>query len=47
VLTLEGQKIEISTRKLYPINTDGEITTYTPAKFQLVPQALPVIVPKA
>lgn len=45
VRTLEGQEIEIYTRKPYPINTDGEITTYTPAKFQLVPQALPVIVP--
>lgn len=47
VRTLEGQEIEIYTRKPYPINTDGEITTHTPAKFQLVPQALPVIVPKA
>lgn len=46
VRTLEGQEIEIHTRKPYPINTDGEITTYTPAKFQLIPQALPVIVPK-
>ncbi|OKH40888.1 lipid kinase [[Phormidium ambiguum] IAM M-71] len=47
VRTLEGQEIEIYTRKPYPINTDGEIITHTPAKFQLVPQALPVIVPKA
>ncbi|MBE9226546.1 lipid kinase [Phormidium sp. LEGE 05292] len=46
VRTLKGQEIEIHTRKPYPINTDGEITTYTPAKFQLIPQALPVIVPK-
>lgn len=45
VRTLKGQEIEIHTRKPYPINTDGEITTYTPAKFQLIPQALPVIVP--
>lgn len=47
VRTLEGQEIEIYTRRPYPINTDGEITTHTPAKFLLVPQALPVIVPKA
>lgn len=46
VRTLEGQEIEIYTRKPHPINTDGEITTHTPAKFLLVPQALPVIVPK-
>lgn len=45
VRTLKGQEIDIYTRRPYPINTDGEITTYTPAKFQLVPQALPVIVP--
>ncbi|XWK87334.1 MAG: hypothetical protein U7127_24545 [Phormidium sp.] len=46
-LTLEGQEIEIHTRRPYPINTDGEITTYTPAKFLLIPEALPVIVPQA
>jgi YegS/Rv2252/BmrU family lipid kinase len=47
VRTLEGQEIEIHTRRPYPINTDGEITTYTPAKFLLIPEALPVIVPQA
>ncbi|MGA9382121.1 MAG: hypothetical protein WBV73_25455 [Phormidium sp.] len=47
VRTLKGQEIEIHTRRPYPINTDGEITTSTPAKFQLIPEALPVIVPKA
>ncbi|MCL1473720.1 lipid kinase [Argonema antarcticum] len=46
VRTLEGQEFEITTIQPRPINTDGEITTYTPAKFRLIPQALPVIVPK-
>ena len=46
VRTLDGQEIEIYTRRPYPINTDGEITTSTPAKFHLIPEALPVIVPK-
>jgi len=46
VRTLEGQEIEVHTRRPCPINTDGEIITHTPAKFLLVPKALPVIVPK-
>jgi YegS/Rv2252/BmrU family lipid kinase len=45
VRTLEGEEIEILTRKMHSINTDGEITTQTPAKFRVIPQALQVIVP--
>ena len=47
VRILQGQEFEISTRRPRPINTDGEITTYTPAKFRLIPQALSVFVPLA
>ncbi|MDX2244614.1 MAG: hypothetical protein NW224_28400, partial [Leptolyngbyaceae cyanobacterium bins.302] len=39
------QEIEIVTYPQQPINTDGEITTHTPAKFQVIPEALTVIVP--
>ncbi len=46
VRTLEGQEIEIYTHKPHVINTDGELTTQTPARFCIVPQALPVFVPK-
>lgn len=46
VRTLHGQKIRISTRRPRPINTDGEITTYTPAEFRVIPQALAVLVPE-
>ncbi|HBB30322.1 MAG TPA: lipid kinase [Cyanobacteria bacterium UBA9273] len=46
VRTLNGTEIEVSTRKARAINTDGEITTHTPAKFQVIPQALPVLVPR-
>lgn len=46
VRTLESQTIEIRTKKPYPINTDGEITTQTPAVFKLVPHAIQVIVPR-
>jgi diacylglycerol kinase (ATP) len=45
VRALQGQEIEVYTRKQRPINTDGEITTYTPARFRVIPQALTVLVP--
>jgi diacylglycerol kinase (ATP) len=45
VRAIRGQEIEVITRRIYPINTDGEITTQTPARFRVVPQALSVIVP--
>ncbi|MCF4966206.1 lipid kinase [Nostoc sp. CMAA1605] len=45
VRALHGQEMEIYTRRPRPINTDGEITTYTPAKFQVIPQAVAVFVP--
>jgi diacylglycerol kinase (ATP) len=45
VRALHGQEIEVYTRKPRPINTDGEITTYTPAHFRVIPQALAVFVP--
>ncbi len=45
VLTLRGQEIEVYTRKSYDINTDGEITTFTPARFRVLPRALAVLIP--
>lgn len=45
VRSIEGKSIEINTRKSYNINTDGEITTITPAKFKVIPHALRVFVP--
>jgi diacylglycerol kinase (ATP) len=45
VRTLEGTEFEISTTRPYPINADGEIVTYTPAKFKLIPKAVAVFVP--
>jgi YegS/Rv2252/BmrU family lipid kinase len=45
VRTIEAQEIEIYTHKAYDINTDGEITTIAPAKFQVVPHALQVFIP--
>lgn len=45
VRALHGQEFEVTTRKPRPINTDGEITTYTPAKYRVIPQAIAVLVP--
>jgi diacylglycerol kinase (ATP) len=45
VRALHGQEFEVHTRKPRPINTDGEITTYTPAKYRVIPQAIAVLVP--
>ncbi|WP_293337324.1 lipid kinase [Microcoleus sp. CAWBG58] len=45
VRALHAQEFEINTSKRRPINTDGEITTQTPAIFRVIPQALAVIAP--
>jgi diacylglycerol kinase (ATP) len=44
--TLRGKSFEIITRRPYRINTDGELTGRTPAKFEIVPGALTVFVPQ-
>ena len=46
VRTLVGKEFEVYTRKPQPINADGEIVTYTPAKFRLVPKAITVFAPE-
>ncbi len=45
VRALYGQEITVYTRKPHSINTDGEITTYTPATFRVIPQAIAIFVP--
>lgn len=45
IRTLSGSEIEVFTSQAYPINTDGEVTAYTPAIFKVIPQALAVIIP--
>ena len=44
-LVLRGERIEVRTRGSLPVNTDGELTTRTPARFTVVPRALSVFVP--
>ena len=45
VRSIDGKHIEVYTEKAYDINTDGEITTITSAKFKVIPHALKVFVP--
>lgn len=45
VRTVRSTEFEIHTRKPRPVNCDGEICAHTPAKFQVVPEALRVFAP--
>lgn len=47
VRTMKCSAVEVRTRRPRSINTDGEITTETPAKFKVLRGAVTVIVPKA
>lgn len=47
VLSLRGREIDLATDRPLKVNTDGEITTATPARFRIRPQALRVIAPEA
>jgi diacylglycerol kinase family enzyme len=40
----QGQDIKVYTRRPHDINTDGEITTTTPAQFRVIPNAIEVFV---
>lgn len=45
VVAREAKEVEVFTRRPRSINTDGEITTQTPAHFRVIPHAISVIVP--
>jgi diacylglycerol kinase (ATP) len=44
--TLRAEEIQVVTPHPTAINTDGEITATTPARFQVVPKAVSIFVPK-
>ncbi len=46
VRVFRGKTVELRTHKPKRVNTDGELTTTTPAKFDLVPQAIEVFAPE-
>jgi YegS/Rv2252/BmrU family lipid kinase len=45
VRTIEAKELQLYTPSPYPINTDGERTTATPAKFRVLPQVISVFMP--
>jgi diacylglycerol kinase (ATP) len=45
VRTFRTTEVTIRTSSPRPVNTDGELTTYTPAKFRIRPKALRVFAP--
>lgn len=42
---IRSKEIDLVTRRSLPINTDGDVTTRTPAAFRLIPEAIEVFVP--
>jgi YegS/Rv2252/BmrU family lipid kinase len=46
VETLTATSFEIHTAEKLAVNTDGEITTHTPVRFGVVPEAIEVCVPR-
>jgi YegS/Rv2252/BmrU family lipid kinase len=46
VRAFQTQEIRLSTRRPRPVNTDGELTTHTPAHFKVVPKILRVFAPE-
>ncbi|KQP10960.1 MAG: lipid kinase [Methylobacterium sp.] len=40
-------EIVVKTKKPRPVNTDGELSTYTPAHFKVVPKAVRIFAPEA
>lgn len=47
IRVLQGQEINVMTRPSRWVNTDGELTVKTPARFRVIPQALSVFIPQA
>ncbi len=45
VYAQQGQEFWVETKRSFSINTDGELTTQTPAHFKVVSKAISVIVP--
>lgn len=46
VTILAGQELKIETTHPRPIDVDGDVKTYTPATFRIIPCALKILVPE-
>ncbi|VUD74790.1 lipid kinase [Methylobacterium symbioticum] len=47
VRAFKTTEVRLTTRKPRPVNTDGELTTYTPAHFKVVPKVLRIFAPES
>lgn len=47
ILLLHGKEVTLHTPSPMLVDTDGELTTRTPAHFEVLPEVLPVFVPEA
>ena len=47
VTLVSGREMVIHTRRKFAIDVDGDLKTYTPATFKVMPKAVKIIVPKA
>lgn len=45
VRAFQTTKVTIRTKRPRAVNTDGELTTYTPAEFRIRPKAIRVFIP--
>ena len=45
VETLTATAFDVVTSERLPVNTDGELTTYTPVSFSVIPEAIEVCIP--
>jgi YegS/Rv2252/BmrU family lipid kinase len=45
VETLTATAFDVTTSEPLPVNTDGELTTHTPVRFSVIPEAVEVCVP--
>src|SRR3712207_2416913 len=43
VRTMSGTEVRIRTRRPRAVNTDGELSTHTPARFRVLPEAIVVL----
>jgi len=46
VRVLQGREFEVRTKRPLAVDTDGEITTHTPATFRIVPRAIAIYAPQ-
>lgn len=46
ITLVEGREITIETRRVFRVDVDGDVKTQTPVKFQVLPRAIKLIIPR-